>query len=111
MGHDMTTPPNHEWTADHRVPSLLDQLRSKPEQKVWSDIPSRTSWRAKERVWDYTGPVATALKAIRDEYGQRCIDYADADWDNRKQVATAWNRTKTVEQVIDDAMASSRVAA
>lgn len=106
----MTQPPLSDWTQDPRVPSLLDQLRSKPEQKVWSEQPSRSSWRAKERVWDYTGPVATALKAIRDEYGQRCIDYADADWDNRKQVATAWNRTKTVEQVIDEAMASAVAA-
>ena len=111
MGHDMTQPPISDWTQDNRVPALLAQLRENPPHLVNTEIPSRTSLRDKEVVSDYAGPIATALKTIRNEYGTRCLDYADADWGNRKHVATAWLNSKTVDQLIDDAMAPERVSA
>ena len=107
----MTQSPNPEWTADPRVPALLAQLRDNPPHIETTEIPCRTSLRSKEIVCDYAGPVAIALKAIRDEYGTRCFDYADADWDNRKHVATSWLNSKTIDQLIDDAMARVAVSA
>ena len=105
------TQPNHDWTSDPRVPALLAQLRDNPAQNVRYETYSRGDGKGTEPFWEYDGEIAVALKAIRDEYGTRCLDYADADWENRKHVATAWLNSKTVDQLIDDAMARVAVSA
>lgn len=62
------TNPNTQWTADNRVPALLDDLRRNPPQVVWSEIPSNSCLFGRDRVWSYAGDAIDALKAIRNEY-------------------------------------------
>jgi hypothetical protein len=98
----MPQAPKHEWTADPRVSVALCDL---------GDITRRHFHKfTRDEYWVYEGTAATALKAIRSEYGNNCLAYADADWDARKHVATAWLNTKTVDQLIDEAFAAKPLA-
>jgi hypothetical protein len=98
----MTHTPKHEWTADPRVAAALCNL---------GDITIRHFDKfTRHEFWVYEGTAVTLLNAIRSEYGNNCLAYADADWDARKHVAIAWLNTKTVDQLISKALAAKPLA-
>ncbi|HEX8414867.1 MAG TPA: hypothetical protein VF637_13420, partial [Sphingomicrobium sp.] len=112
LTHNFSPAPNAlfiPWTEDPEAQMLLARCGANPPRGEWK----RTVYVQTADEWfEYTGPLADRLTALRDEYGYRALmHYHDA---NEYGPFEAYCRSASVGEAIEAAIAAAadvRVAA